>query len=48
MNGLGAFDDEGALSFSNPSVTKEFANPRRLRARQRAGKKGHARRGTIL
>jgi hypothetical protein len=30
MDGLGAFNDEGAFSLSNPLVTEEFANARGL------------------
>ena len=30
---LGAFDNEGAFSFSNPLVTEDVANARGLRAR---------------
>ncbi len=33
-NGLGALDDEGALSVSSPLISEEFSNARRLRARQ--------------
>ena len=37
MNGLGAFDDEGAFSLPNPFVTEELANARGLHARQKTG-----------
>src|SRR5687767_11302645 len=47
MNRLGAFDDEGAFSFSNPLVTEEFANARGLRTRQGVSQGGHAKRDTI-
>jgi len=37
MNGLGAFDDEGAFSLPNPFVAEELANARGLHARQKTG-----------
>ena len=38
VNGLGAFDDEGAFSVSNPLFPEELSDARRLCARQHGGR----------
>ena len=38
VNGLGAFDDEGAFSLPSPFVAEELANARGLHARQKTCK----------
>jgi hypothetical protein len=38
INGLGALDDEGAFSVSNPLISEEFSDARRLGARQQGGR----------
>ena len=38
VNGLGAFDDEGAFSVSNPRFPEELPDARRLCARQQSGR----------
>ena len=38
VNGLGALNDEGAFSLSNPLVSEELSDARRLCARQQGGR----------
>ena len=42
VNGLGAFDDEGALGMSNLLIAEELTNAPSLRARQKSGEGRHA------